>query len=91
MDNDNNLTKSIISPPGDTLQEHLNFIGMKSNELAERLSLPQGKIDGLICGKEPINAELATKLEDELSIPSSFWINREKEYRQELLNSEGEV
>lgn len=72
MKKDKNLTKSIISPPGDTLQEHLEFIGMKPNELAKRLNLPQDKIYDLICGREPIRVEIATKLEKVLHIPSSF-------------------
>jgi len=87
MNNDKNLTNSIISPPGDTLQEHMDFIGMKPSELAKRMNLPQEKIYDLICGREPINADIAAKLENALDIPVSFWLNREKEYRKELINS----
>jgi len=87
MNKEKDLTKPLISPPGDTLQEHLDFIGMKPNELAERLNLPQGKMHDLICGEEPINSNIAAKLENVLDIPSSFWLNREKEYRQEYFDS----
>ena len=44
MEKEKNLTKSLISPPGDTLQEHLDYIGMKQNELAERMGRPKEKI-----------------------------------------------
>lgn len=87
MDKEKDLIESLISPPGDTLKEHLDFIEMKPNELAKRLNLPQEKVHDLICGTEPISAEIATKLDKMLHIPSSFWRNREKEYRQELFNN----
>jgi plasmid maintenance system antidote protein VapI len=44
MATDIELAKSLISPPGDTLQEHLDYIGMKQNELAERMGRPKEKI-----------------------------------------------
>jgi len=87
MNNDKNLTNPLISPPGDTLREHLDFIGMTPGELAERMNLPPEKVHGLMCGKGPINADIAAGLENVLNIPASFWINRENEYRQEHLNS----
>lgn len=87
MDKDKDFTKSIISPPGDTLLEHLDVIGMKPGELAERMHLPQETVHDLICGKEPLTADISAKLEHVLDIPSSFWLNREKEYRQELFDS----
>jgi len=86
MNKENELLKSLISPPGDTLQEHLDFIGMKPNELAERLDLSQEKVHDLIRGKELINADLAAKLENVLDIPSSFWNNLEKVCRKELFD-----
>jgi HTH-type transcriptional regulator / antitoxin HigA len=86
MDNDKNLTKALISPPGDTLREHLDFIGMTPDELEERMNLPREKVHGLMCGNEPISADIAARLENELDIPASFWIKRENEYRQELLD-----
>lgn len=86
MDKEKELAKSLISPPGDTLKEHLEFIGMKPSELAKKMNVPQEKIEALICGKEPITAEIAVQLENVLHIPATFWRNREKEYRQELRN-----
>ena len=31
------IAKSLLSPPGDTIQEHIDFIGMSQVELAERM------------------------------------------------------
>lgn len=84
MDKKKDVTKTLISPPGDTLKEHLDFIGMWPRELAEKMNLPQEKINDLICGREPLTTEIATKLENVLLVPATFWLNRENEYRQEL-------
>jgi len=88
MATDIELAKSLISPPGDTLQEHLDFIGMNQNELAERMGRPKEKINDIIKGREPITTETAYQLEKVLGIPASFWMNRENEYRQELYEIE---
>ncbi len=87
MNKGNELTKALISPPGDTLKEHLDFIGMKPGDLAEHINVTNETIHDLICGREQISDDIATKLENVLHIPSSFWLKREKEYRQELLDS----
>jgi len=78
------LAKSLISPPGDTLQEHLDFIGMSQAELAERMGRPKEEIIDLIKGREPITAATAFQLEKVLGIPVNFWLNRENTYRKEL-------
>ncbi|CAN5237392.1 ImmA/IrrE family metallo-endopeptidase [soil metagenome] len=88
MATDIKLAKSLISPSGDTLQEHLDYIGMKQNELAERMGRPKEKINDIIKGREPITTETAYQLEKVLDIPASFWMNRENEYRQELYEIE---
>lgn len=88
MNKDIEIAKSLLSPPGDTLQEHLDFIGMKQNELAERMGRPKEKINDIIKGRESITTETAYQLEKVLDIPASFWMNRENEYRQELYEIE---
>jgi addiction module HigA family antidote len=78
------IAKSLLSPPGDTIQEHLDFIGMSQAELAERMGKHREKINDLIKGREPITIPTAFQLEKVLGIPASFWLNSEKSYRQEL-------
>ena len=78
------IAKSLPSPPGDSIQEHLDFIGMSQAELAERMGRPKEKINDLIKGREPITTPTAFQLEKVLGIPASFWLNREKTYRKEL-------
>jgi addiction module HigA family antidote len=78
------IAKSLLSPPGDTIQEHIDFIGMSQAELAERMGRPKEKINDIIKGREPITTATAFQLEKVLGIPASFWLNREKTYRKEL-------
>ena len=78
------VAKSLLSPPGDTIQEHIDFIGMKQYELAERMGRPKEKINDIIKGREPITIATAFQLENVLGIPASFWLNRERTYRTEL-------
>ena len=78
------IAKSLLSPPGDTIQEHIDFIGMSQAELAERMGRPKEKINDVIKGREPISTVTAFQLEKVLGIPASFWLNREKTYRKEL-------
>ena len=79
------LKKSLLSTPGDTIQEHIDFIGMSQAELAERLGRSIPKLNELIKGKAPITKETASKLEYVLGIDASFWLNKEKYYQEELL------
>lgn len=38
------IAKSLLTPPGDTIQEHIDFIGMSQAELAERMGRPKEKL-----------------------------------------------
>ncbi|MBP9211069.1 MAG: ImmA/IrrE family metallo-endopeptidase [Saprospiraceae bacterium] len=83
--------KSLLSPPGDTIQEHIDYIGMSQAELAERMGRPKEKINDLIKGRDPITTATAFQLEKVLGIPSGFWLKREKTYRQELYELQEQV
>ncbi len=82
------LKKELLSPPGDTIQETIDTIGMSQAELAERIGRPKEKLNDIIKGKEPITQKTALSLERVLGIPVSFWIKRESEYREELMRIE---
>ncbi len=82
------LKKSLLTCPGDTIQEHIDHIGMSQAELAERLGRSVTKLNELIKGKASITKETATKLEYVLGIPASFWLNLERQYQDELLEIE---
>jgi len=82
------LQKSLLSPPGDTIQETIDELGMSQAELAERMGRSKEKLNDMIKGREPLTTETAHRLEKVLSIPASFWINREAEYRREVYEIE---
>ncbi len=82
------LKKSLLSCPGDSIQEHIDYINMSQAELAERIGRSIPKLNELIKGKAPITKETATKLEYVLGVPASFWLNLERAYQDELLEIE---
>jgi plasmid maintenance system antidote protein VapI len=51
------------------------------------MKLPKKTIDQLIKGKEEITVCIACKMELALGVPSArFWIERERLYRESLIN-----
>jgi len=73
-----------ISPPGETLLETIEAIGMSQAELSERMGRPKKTINEIIKGKTAITPETALQLERVLGIQASFWNNREREYRESV-------
>lgn len=71
-----------VSPPGETLLETLEALGMSQADLAERTGRPRKTINEIIKGKAAITAETALQLERVLGIPAGFWINRERQYQE---------
>ncbi|MBN1339710.1 MAG: HigA family addiction module antidote protein [Bacteroidales bacterium] len=84
------ITKELLSPPGDTIQETLDEIGMSQQELSERMGRHKKTINEIIKGIAPITAQTAIQLERVLGIDASFWLNREQQYREELERIEQE-
>ncbi len=77
-----------VSPPGETLQETLEMLGLSQAELAERTGRPKKTINEIILGKAAITPETALQLELVLQIPSTFWLSREAKYRAWLARQE---
>ena len=82
------LKKALLSCPGDSIQKHIDHIGMSQAELAERLGRSVPKLNELINGKAPITKETAIKLEYVLGVQAGFWLNLERRYQDELLEIE---
>jgi HTH-type transcriptional regulator/antitoxin HigA len=73
-----------ISPPGDTIQETIDFFGLSRGMLAITMGKDLRFIERLILGDIEIDLPLAIQLEEVLSIPREFWINREQIYRNKI-------
>ncbi len=86
----NQYHPDIVSPPGDTLQEVLESMGMSQAELAERTGRPKKTINEIVKGKAAITPETAIQFERVLGIPATFWNNREQAYRENLAQLEAQ-
>ncbi len=75
---------NFASPPGETLAETLESLGMTQAELAERMGRPLKTINEIVAGKAMITSDTALQLEKVLGVPASFWSNRERLYRDAL-------
>ena len=77
-----------VTPPGETLQEILDTIGMAKAELAERIGKTPKTIGEIIKHGASITPGTAMELEKVLGTPASFWNNRERRYRESLARQE---
>ena len=73
-----------VSPPGDSLLDTLEALGMSQTELSERSGLSQKTVNQIISGKAPISEGTALLLERVLGTPAHFWLAREAKYREFL-------
>jgi addiction module HigA family antidote len=80
----NQYTPDVVSPPGETLKETLEALGMSQAELAERMGRPKKTINEIIKGKAALTPDTALQLERVLGIPAGFWSNRDHHYREFL-------
>ena len=71
-------------PPGETLLETLEELGLTQKELAERMGRPLKTINQIVKGTAQIMPETALQLEKVTGVPASFWNNAESNYRESL-------
>jgi addiction module HigA family antidote len=74
-------TPDHVSPPGETLLETLEMLGLSQAELAERTGRPKKAINEIVQGKVAITPETAMQLELVLKVPATFWLAREEKFR----------
>lgn len=82
------LSRDFIIHPGETIAEVLENRDMSQRELAIRTGMTEKHVSTVIHGKKNISAAFARKLEYALGIESSFWMNLQSNYDQELLEFE---
>jgi len=83
-DKKNQFVPDYAVPPGETLLDTLEAIGMSQAELAERTGRPKKTINEIIKGKSAIKPETALQFERVLGIPAGFWNNLERNYEETL-------
>lgn len=78
------FTPDYAIPPGETLKETMESLGMTQKELAKRTGLTVQSLNRIFKGGQPINYETAGKLELVTGVPAAFWNNLESQYREQL-------
>lgn len=68
-------------PPGETLREVIEFLGMTKKKLSLRTGLSVQSLNRIIKGEQPITHEIANILELVLNVPASMWNNLETTYK----------
>lgn len=75
-------------PPGETIEEMIDGLGMNQQELSVRLGLSAKHVNQVIRGHASLTHETAIALERVLGVPAGFWLNREAIYRERLAKIE---
>ncbi len=81
---DKPFLKNWASPPGDTILDAIEELGLTQRDLAVRLGVTNKHVNELIKGKVNITADMALKLESVLGEPAAFWMKRDADYRLAL-------
>lgn len=68
-------------PPGETLREVLERLGLTQAELADRTGRPKKTINEIVQGKAAITPDTALQFERVLHIDATFWLNLERAYQ----------
>lgn len=80
----NQFHPDVVPPPGDTIKESLEALGMKQAEFAKRMGVSEKYVIDLLCGDAPLSADTALKLERVFNVPARFWTNLELGHREYL-------
>lgn len=78
----NEFVPETLPPPGETLLETMEAVGMTQVDLARRIGRAVPYVNRIIKGLEPITPETALRLERVLGVPARFWNRLERNYRE---------
>ncbi len=77
-------TPDYIVPPGETLRETMESVGITQESLAQRLGLTPQSLHRIFAGDQPIRPETAAKLEMIFGVPARFWNSLQSHYAEAL-------
>lgn len=78
---ENSFMPVIAIPPGETIKENMEFLGMTQEEMAIRLGMTPKHLCNILNGNAPITYETALKLESVIGPSAAFWMNLEVSYQ----------
>ena len=67
-------------PPGETLLETLEALGMSTEELSAMTGLAITTITAIANGAEPITEDIAGRLEQATRVPARLWMRLQRGY-----------
>ena len=70
--------------PGEILREELRERGIKQKEFAQMIDVAPSHLNEFIKGKRDLNESLAMKLEHQLGIPYTIWMNLQNGYNYDV-------
>ena len=68
-------------PPGETIRELLDDLGMSQRQLSSRLGLTPKHVNQLIQGLVPLSPDVAARLELVTGMPARLWNRLEADYQ----------
>ncbi len=88
---ENNLFRPMIAiPPGETIKENMEFLGMSQKELAARMGITEKHLSNILTGKASITYDTALNLECVLGPSAEFWMELESGYQLDKARLEKE-
>lgn len=81
----NQYHPDFMYPPGETLKEKLEELGLSTPAFAVRLGWTLKHLRAVLRGAAEITPPMAGQLEKELGIPSHFWLAHQKHYNEYLV------
>ena len=81
---DQELLSDTPIPPGETIEEEIEFVGMTRQELSVETGIPNQTLVEILKGKTPVTQEIAVALERVLGVSASLLVNLEARYQRTL-------
>ena len=81
MTTNNELYSNLAIPPGKTIAENAEFLGVTLPELAVVLALPVESVHEIMAGDRAVTPDIAVALEVVLGVPAQLLLNLEARYR----------
>ncbi len=78
---DNGFMPVTAIPPGETIRENMDYLGMTQEEVAIRLDITPKHLCNILNGNAPITYETALKLESVIGPSAEFWMELETKYQ----------
>ena len=77
----NEFMPVIAIPPGETIRENMEYLGMNQEELSARLGITPKHLSNIFNGNAPITYETALRLETVIGPSAEFWMELETQYQ----------